>query len=70
MYFVHGNKTTTEYFIEKCQLDGSNCTKLVNSTQPIDSLAMDYTKNRLYFVYSKIGGIAFFDLVTNKVNLF
>lgn len=55
------------YYVEKCSLNGSNCTKLVNSTKAVSSLAFDNASNRLYFVYPKIGGIDYLDLTTAEV---
>lgn len=68
MYWSHKKDLTKTYLIEKSSLDGSNREILLNCTYPAESLTIDYSINRLYFVYGSVGAILFVDLTKNTVH--
>lgn len=68
MYFAHNEEKTNSYRIESAALDGSERTIIVNCTELVDSLTIDFPDNRLYFVYKNAGSIFFLDLTTKTVN--
>ncbi len=68
MYWSHKQDITKTYLIEQSSLDGSNREILINCTYPAESLTIDYSINRLYFVYGSIGSILFVDLAKNTVH--
>lgn len=67
MYWSHKKDLTKTYLIEASSLDGSNREILVNCTYAAESLTIDYSIDRLYFVYSSIGAIDFVDLSTKTI---
>lgn len=67
MYWSHKRDETKSYLIESSALDGSNRQVLINCTDPADSLAMDFTAGRLYYVYEQSGAILYVDLKTKVV---
>lgn len=68
IYWSHKKDLTKTYLIEKSSLDGSNREIVANCTYPAESLTIDYSINRLYFVYGSIGAILFVDLTKNTVH--
>lgn len=69
MYFAHNEEKSNSYRIESAALDGSERTIIVNCTELVDSLTIDFPDNRLYFVYKYAGSIFYLDLASNTVNL-
>lgn len=68
MYWSHKKELTKTYLIETSSLDGSNREILINCTHPAESLTIDYSINRLYFVYGSVGAILFVDLTKNTLH--
>lgn len=67
MYFAHNEEKSNSYRIESAALDGSERNIIVNCTELVDSLTIDFLNNRLYFVYKNAGEIFYFDLTSRTV---
>lgn len=67
MYFAHNDEKSNSYRIESAALDGSERNIIVNRTELVDSLTIDFPDNRLYFVHKNAGSIFYFDLTSKTV---
>lgn len=69
MFFAHNEEKSNSYRIESAALDGSERNIIVNCTELVDSLTIDFPDNRLYFVYKNAGTIFYFDLTSKTVRI-
>lgn len=69
MYWAHKREDTKTYLIESSSLDGWNREIILNSTESARSLSIDFSTDRLYFVYVESGKIVYYDLKTHLVSL-
>lgn len=67
MYFTQNEVKNHTYRIESAALDGSRRNIIVNGTDFVDSLTIDFPTNRLYFAYKNAGIIFYYDLTTKTV---
>lgn len=67
IFFAYQNNNTAEFFIGRTTMAGTNLEVLLNSTNNIASLFLDYDTNRLYFIYGLVGAIQYMDLDNRTV---
>lgn len=69
MYWSHQKDDTKTYLIETSFVDGNSRHILINCSHPAESLVIDYGTNRLYYVYSSVGTIFYYDLLLKNVSV-
>lgn len=67
MYWAH-RREDKSFLIESSALDGSERDVVINTNESAHSLSIDFTTNRLYFVYFESSKIAYFDLKAQVVS--
>ncbi|XP_052902166.1 low-density lipoprotein receptor-related protein 1 [Anopheles moucheti] len=68
MYFATMSETPKLYELYTSRMDGSERKLISNSTfYSIDSLALDFETNRLYYISSKAGEINYYDIGSSKI---
>uniref|UniRef100_A0A182SIS6 EGF-like domain-containing protein n=1 Tax=Anopheles maculatus TaxID=74869 RepID=A0A182SIS6_9DIPT len=68
MYFATMSETPKLYELYASRMDGSERQLISNSTfYPVDSLALDFETNRLYYISSRAGEIYYYDIGSGKI---
>lgn len=67
MYWAHKGNDSNTYLIESSALDGTNREIIVTANESARSLSMDFSTERLYYVYVESGRIVYVDLKEKKV---
>lgn len=67
MYWAHKLKGIKSHLIESSALDGTNRQVVVAANESASSLSMDFSTERLYYVYVESGSIAYVGLKDKKV---
>ena len=67
MYWSHSDRENQKNLIEESTLDGSSRKIIFNAPKSVQSLAIDFKENRLYFVYSNSGLISYLDFARHEV---
>lgn len=69
LYWACKINTTKSYAIKSSALDGSKIETLIIANETARSLSIDFSTERLYFVYVENAKIAYFDLKTKTVSI-
>lgn len=67
-YVIIDNENSEQYMINQCDLDGSDIKNLIYEDEVVESLTLDISTNRLYFIKNN-RKIFYFDFVTKKTKL-
>ncbi|XP_058055099.1 prolow-density lipoprotein receptor-related protein 1 [Anopheles bellator] len=68
MYFATMSESPKLYELYASRMDGSERQLISNSTfYPVDSLALDFETNRLYYIASRPGEIYYYDIGSGKI---
>lgn len=70
MYWACKSNSSKQFVIESSALDGSNRKILLTANETARSLSIDFSTERLYFVYVENSKIVYFDLKTKIVSTF